>query len=103
MALSALALCWILLPLYGAILWALIIAILFAPVYRHLSPLLHHRRNLAAGLVMLLVFLVGVLPFALVTAALGRDASVVYRRIAPKGCSHQCEWQHPDQEHKQHH
>jgi len=30
---------------------------------------------------MLLVFLVGVLPFALVTAALGRDASVVYRRI----------------------
>ena len=81
LALSALALCWILLPFYGAILWALIIAILFAPVYRHLLPLLQHRRNLAAGLVMLLVFLVGVLPFALVTAALGRDASVVYRRI----------------------
>ena len=81
LALTALALCWILLPFYGAILWALIIAILFAPVYRHLLPRLHHRPNVTAGLVMLLVFLVGVLPFALVTAALGRQASVVYRRI----------------------
>ena len=81
LAFSALALCWILLPFYGAILWAVIIAILFAPVYRRLLPHLHHRPNLAAGLVMLLVFLVGVLPFALVSAALGRQASLVYRRL----------------------
>ena len=81
LALSALALCWILLPFYGAILWALIIAVLFAPVYKLLLPRLHHRPNIAAGLVMLLVLVVGVLPFALVTAALGREASVVYRRM----------------------
>ena len=81
LALSALALCWILLPFYGAILWALIIAILFAPVYRRLLPRLHQRRNVAAGLVMLLVLVVGVLPFAMVTASLGREASVVYQRV----------------------
>jgi predicted PurR-regulated permease PerM len=81
MALSALALCWILLPFYGAILWALIIAMLFVPVYRRLLPRLKQRRNAAAGLVMLLVLLVGVLPFALVTAALGREASFVYLRV----------------------
>jgi len=78
---SALVLGWILLPFYGAILWAVIIAMLFAPVYRWLLPRVKQRRNVAAGLVMLLVLLVGVLPFALVTASLGREASVVYQRI----------------------
>jgi hypothetical protein len=30
---SALALGWILLPFYGAIIWALILAMLFSPAY----------------------------------------------------------------------
>lgn len=81
LALSALALCWILLPFYGAIMWALIIAMLFAPVYRLLLPRVKQRQNAAAGLVMLLVLVAVVLPFALVTASLGREASVVYQRI----------------------
>lgn len=78
---SALALAWILLPFYGAILWALIIAVLFLPIYRALLSRLRQHRNTAAGLVMLLVLVVGVLPFALVTASLAREASVVYQRI----------------------
>lgn len=82
LALSALALGWILQPFYGAILWALIIAILFAPLYRWLLPCVQRRRNVAAGLVMLLVLVAGVLPFAVVTASLGREASIVYQHIA---------------------
>ncbi len=78
---SALALGWILLPFYGAIMWSLIIAMLFAPVYRWLLPRFKRRRNVAAGLVMLLVLVVGVLPFALMTASLAREASVVYQHI----------------------
>jgi predicted PurR-regulated permease PerM len=81
LAASALALGWVLLPFYGAIMWALIIAMMFVPVYRRLLPRLRQRRNAATALVMLLVLLVGVLPFALVTASLGREASVVYQRI----------------------
>jgi predicted PurR-regulated permease PerM len=81
LALTALALCWVLLPFYGAILWALIIALLFVPVYRLLLARLKQRRNLAAGLVMLIVLVVGVLPFALVSASLGREASLVYQRV----------------------
>jgi predicted PurR-regulated permease PerM len=81
LAISALALGWILLPFYGAIMWALILAMLFAPAYRRLLPRLKQRRNLTAGLVMLLVLVVGVLPFALVTASLVREASVVYQHI----------------------
>lgn len=81
LALTALALCWILLPFYGAILWALIIAMLFIPAYRRLLPRVRNKPNAAAGLVMLLVLVAGVLPFALMTAALGREASFVYQRI----------------------
>jgi predicted PurR-regulated permease PerM len=62
-------------------MWALIIAMLFVPGYRWLLPRLKGRRNVAAGLVMLLVLLVGVLPFALMTASLAREASTVYRSI----------------------
>ena len=54
---SPLLLAWILLPFYGAILWAIIIAVLFMPIYRRL------------------------LPFALMTASLAREASLVYQRI----------------------
>ena len=81
LAVSALALGWILLPFYGAIMWALIIAMLFAPVYRRLLPHLRQRRNLSAAAVMLLVLVVGVLPFALMTASLAREASVTFQRI----------------------
>jgi predicted PurR-regulated permease PerM len=81
LAVSALALGWVLLPFSGAIMWALIIAMLFMPVYRWLLPRLHQRRNLAASLVMLLVLVAGVLPFALMTASLARQASLAYQRI----------------------
>ncbi len=89
LAVTALAFGWILLPYYGAILWALIIAMLFAPLYRwllvrlpsRLPSRLKQRRNVAAGLVVLLVLVAGVLPFALMTASLAREAAVVYEHI----------------------
>jgi predicted PurR-regulated permease PerM len=81
LAISALLLGWVLLPFYGAILWALIIAMLALPIYRWLLLRLQPHRNVAAALVMLLVLVAGVLPFALITASLARQASVVYLRI----------------------
>ena len=81
LAATALALCWILLPFFGAILWAVIIAMLFVPVYRRLLLRLGQNRNAAAALVMLLVLVVVVLPFAVVTASLAREASLMYQHI----------------------
>jgi predicted PurR-regulated permease PerM len=75
------ALGWILLPFYGTILWASIIALVFAPVHRRLLGWLRHRRTLAALLTLLLALIVVVLPFALVTAALAREAALLYQRI----------------------
>jgi predicted PurR-regulated permease PerM len=81
LAASALALAWVLLPFYGTILWAIVIALLFTPLYRWLLPKTHGSRNVAAALVLLLVLLLGVLPFALITTSLAQEASFVYQRI----------------------
>ena len=75
------ALAWILLPFYGTILWAGIIALLFAPVYRRLLPRLGQRRTPAALLTLLLVLLIVVFPFALVTGALAREAAALFQRL----------------------
>ena len=45
MVVVTLALGWILLPFYGAIMWGAILALLFTPVYRHLLARLKWRRT----------------------------------------------------------
>ena len=75
------AMAWVLLPLYGTILWGTIIAVLFAPLYRRLLPRLKGRRNTAASVTLLIVLVLVVLPFALITAALAREAAGVYARL----------------------
>ncbi len=77
----SLALGWILLPFYGAILWGFIVALLFTPLYRWLLPRLKFRRNTAALLTMLVVLLVVVLPLILIAASLAREATSVYQRV----------------------
>ena len=42
------AFAWILWPFYGAILWATVLAIVFAPLYRWLSSAMGQHRSLAA-------------------------------------------------------
>jgi len=77
----SLAFGWILLPFYGTILWASIIALLFAPVYRRLLPRLNLRRTPAALLTLLIVLVIVVLPFVFITAALAREATHLYQRL----------------------
>jgi predicted PurR-regulated permease PerM len=77
----SLALGWILWPFYGTIMWGAIIGLLFAPVYRWLLARLKWRHTPAALLTLLLVLLVVVLPFALITAALAREALLVYAQL----------------------
>lgn len=77
----SLALGWILLPFYGTIMWGAIIALLFAPLHHRLLPRLRHRRTLAALLTLLIVLVMVILPLALVTASLAREAALFYQRI----------------------
>ena len=72
---------WVLLPFFGAILWGAVIALLFRPVFGTLLRRMHSRRTLAALLTMLLVGLIVILPMALITAALAREAARLYQRL----------------------
>ena len=81
LAAVSVALAWILVPLYGTILWGAVIAMLFAPLYRRLLPRLRQRRTLAALATLLVVLLMVVLPLVLITAALAREAAGIYQRL----------------------
>ncbi len=72
---------WILLPFYGTVLWGVIIALLFTPLYRRLLPRMKRRRNLAALLTLLVALLVVVLPAVLVASSLASEAAQLYARI----------------------
>lgn len=78
---AAVALGWILLPFYGAIMWASIIALLFSPLHCRLLTHLNHRRTLAALLTLLIVLVIIVLPFALITASLAHEAGLIYGQL----------------------
>ena len=81
LAAVSVALAWILLPFYGPILWGTIIALLFAPLYRWLLARSRHRRTLAALATLVAVLLLVIVPLALITATLAREAAAVYQRL----------------------
>jgi len=76
-----LALGWILLPFFGTIMWSAIIALLFTPLHRWLTVRLHERRTAAALLTLLIVLVIVILPVALLTASLAREAILVYQGL----------------------
>lgn len=75
---------WLLLPYYGAILWAAILAILFRPLYRRLHHLLGGRANLAAALSLLACICIVVIPGSIVLASLAQEATNLYQRISTR-------------------
>ena len=75
------ALAWILLPFFGTILWGAIIALLFAPLHHWLLWRMPGRRTSAALLTLLMVLVVVILPLAMITAAMAREAAGVYQQI----------------------
>jgi predicted PurR-regulated permease PerM len=75
------ALIYILLPFYGAIMWGVIIALLFSPLFVWLLPRVGQRPTVAALLTILIVLVIVVLPLALIAASLVREAAQVYAQL----------------------
>jgi predicted PurR-regulated permease PerM len=78
---ASLALTWIVLPFYGAIMWAMIIALMFSPVHRWLRAKMAGYPSLAAILTLTIVILMVILPVALISAALAREATSLFAQI----------------------
>ena len=79
--LVTLAFAWLTLPFFGAILWGVVAAILFSPVYRRILIQLGGRRNLAASIAVLLILAVVILPAIAVATALVNEAADIYERL----------------------
>ncbi|MFA6124083.1 AI-2E family transporter [Sphingomonas sp.] len=72
---------WLIAPFFGAIVWAVVASIVFAPLTDWLSTLLGGRRNVASLLTLLLILLVVILPTVLLGGALLQQAAGLYAKI----------------------
>ncbi len=77
----SLAFVWIVWPFFGAVFWATVLAILFAPLYRQLLRSMRQRRTLAAVTSVLIILVMVILPSALIGAMLLHEAFGVYNRV----------------------
>lgn len=79
-----LALAWVVWPFAGAIFWAVVLAILFEPLYARLLGFVPRRRTVAA-LATVLVCIAGVgVPLALLTAMVLRQGASFYADVASR-------------------
>jgi predicted PurR-regulated permease PerM len=69
---------WILAPFFEAILWAIILAVLFAPLQRRLRTRLGDRHSLAALLGLAVIVLMVILPVAMVASAFLQEVRTAY-------------------------
>ncbi len=72
---------WILLPYYGALFWAVILAIVFAPMQRRLQRRYPGHDNWTALLTLLACLLLAVLPMSVLTTMLVQQAADLYQSI----------------------
>ncbi len=80
-ALASIAFAWLLWPLSGAILWGVVLAIVFAPLQRYLVARLWQSDGAAALATMLIIVFIVVIPLGIVAAALLREAAGLYETL----------------------
>jgi predicted PurR-regulated permease PerM len=78
---TTLAFAWIVQPFYGAVLWAIVAAVIFAPLNRRLLRSMRGRRSLAASVTVLIIVAMVILPLAFIATSLVQEASSLFARI----------------------
>lgn len=72
-------------PYFGAILWALVAALMFEPVMDNLNHQLGGRRTLAASLTLVIIIVVAVAPAILLGIFIVQEILALYGRISSGG------------------
>ena len=75
------AFAWILWPFFGAVLWAAVLAIVFAPLHRRLLKSMPKQHNLAGLITLLVILTLVILPLTLTVASLAEEAASLHQRI----------------------
>lgn len=81
LVLVSLAFAWILLPFYSAVLWAVILALVFSPVQRWFIGRLPNQPNLATFLTLLSIVGIVLVPVAFTGASIVSEATTLYENI----------------------
>jgi predicted PurR-regulated permease PerM len=81
LAAVTLAFGWVLWPFSGALLWATLLAIIFAPLYRRFLETLPGKRNLVAFSTVVIVVVIVLIPVAIVIASLIDQGGELYQRV----------------------
>ena len=71
----------ILLPFAGAVLWAIFIAIVFAPMYQRMQHNVKRRPSLTAFLTLTLIVVIVLLPLALLGISVVEEAALLYQKV----------------------
>ncbi|CAI8800452.1 MULTISPECIES: AI-2E family transporter [Pseudomonas] len=72
---------WILLPFYGAVFWAVILGILFAPMQRRLQLKFGWQRNLTALCTLGICLVIAILPVIILSVLLVQEGATLYHNI----------------------
>ena len=79
--LVSIAFIWILLPYYGAVFWAIILGIVFAPLQRRLNQRFKWPRNVTSLITLGTAMLIAVLPVIVISALLVQEGAMLYKNI----------------------
>ncbi|CAI8825154.1 AI-2E family transporter [Pseudomonas zeae] len=72
---------WILLPFYGAVFWAVILGIVFAPMQRRLQAKFGWQRNLTSLCTLSVCLVIAILPVIILSVLLVQEGAAVYKNI----------------------
>lgn len=81
LAIVTVAFCMLLLPFFGAVMWAVALAMLFYPLNRRIGKHLGNRRSIAALLTVLIVLFLVILPTTFIVAVLVQDVVELSARL----------------------
>jgi predicted PurR-regulated permease PerM len=81
LGLVTIAFFWVLLPFYGAVLWAVILAIVFRPLQRGLLRAFGGRANLAAAISTIICIFIAIVPMTFLVGALVNEGAKLVQLI----------------------
>ena len=71
----------ILWPFFGAVCWAIFIAIVFWPMHQRFLRGSHGRRNMAAAASLTVILLIVILPLAMIAGSITQEASMLVEKM----------------------
>ena len=81
LALVTVAFCWLLIPFYGAVFWAVILAIIFQPMQAMFERRFGLGSNAAAAMTVLVCIVIAIIPMAVILGALVNEAARLVQSI----------------------